>query len=70
MLLMLNQIGDSCEIGGVDLTFLTLLTFPLPEAFSRWGNSDVNNVNNVKSYLGEKRFWQGKMLIMLIMLKI
>ena len=45
MLIVLNQIGDSWGNPEVDLT---LLTFPLPEAFfaPHWGN--VNNVNHVK----------------------
>ena len=32
MLIMLNHIGDSWENPEMDLTLLTLLTFPLPEA--------------------------------------
>ena len=52
LLTMLIHIWDSWENPEVDLTLLTLLTFPLPEAFfaSHWGK--VNNVNNVKSISG------------------
>ena len=52
MLIMLNQIGDSWENPEVDLTLLTLLTFPLPEAFFASHRGNVNNVNNAKSISG------------------
>ena len=52
MLIISIPNGDSWENPKIDLTLLTLLTFPEWEAFfaSRWGN--VNNVNNVKSTSG------------------
>ena len=49
MLIMLNQIGDSWENLKMDLTLVTLLTFPLWEAKNASGRGNVNNVNNVKS---------------------
>ena len=60
MLIMLNEIRDSWEKPGVDLTLLTLLTFPMPEAFFASHTGNVNNVNNVKSICSKKCFWQGK----------
>ena len=49
MLIILNQIGDSWENTEMDLTLLTLLTFPEREAFFASGRGNVNNGNNVKS---------------------
>ena len=46
---MLNQIGDSWENPEMDLTLLTLLTFPEWETFFASGRGNVKNVNNVKS---------------------
>ena len=47
MLIMLNQIGDSWENPEMDLTLLTLLTFPEWEAFFASGRGNVNNVKSL-----------------------
>ena len=44
----------------LDLTLMTLLTFPLWEAKNASGRGNVNNVNNVKSTSGfsqESQIW-------------
>ena len=63
MLIMLIHIWDSWGNPEMDLT---LLTFPLPEAFFASHRGNVNNVNNVKSLFSKKMLPTGEMLIMLI----
>ena len=60
MLIMLIHIRDSWANPEMDLNLLTLLTFPLPEAFFARHKGNVNNVNNVESIFSKKCFWQGK----------
>ena len=54
MFIMLIQNGDSWGNPEMDLTLLTLLTSPLPEACFAPHGENVNNVNNVKTILSEK----------------
>ena len=55
MLIMLNQIGDSWENPKMDLTLLTLLTFPLWEAKNASGRGNVNNVKSTSGFSQESR---------------
>ena len=59
MSIMLIMLIPNWEFWGkteMDLTLLTLLTFPLPEAFFDPHRGNVKNVNNVKSLFSKKCF--------------
>ena len=57
---MLNPLPDFPKSPEFDLTLLTLLTFPLPEAFFRASGLNIIDIINISPAGSKKCFWQGK----------